>query len=173
MSNPITLSKTTCLLAILVISLTLLGPALDLGESALYTLLLAAVVLLLLFYDENDRLEHEKKLKRCLEPVRLVKARGLVVDFALAVPLLLVLSTPYGEYTITEIIHPFFLISICILEFTLFMPGIIARFRYNRKIKLGRIIMTDEIEISRKPGEPLGVLFGPGEENGDKADANQ
>ncbi len=63
-------SEKTCLLGILGISLAFLGAALDIGESVFYTSLLLTILLLALFYDENDRLEHDRRSRRHTESVK-------------------------------------------------------------------------------------------------------
>ncbi len=88
-------------------------------------------------------------------------------------PLLFIMNTLHGDYTIIEIIHPLSLISISAQVFIILIPSIVARSRYNRRVELGEIKASEENETPRKPSEPLGVLFGPGKKNDDKTDTGQ
>ena len=160
MSNPFSLSRATCILSILGISLILLARYLDFEELPFYNPAIIVIGLALLFYDENDKLEHETRYKKCIETVKVLRPRGLSVFFIfIGMPFLLIVRILDEDHLLSEIIQPSYLFAIGIIVMLLLAPGIFARFRYNRRIERGEIQPGQESLHS--PPQGLGVLFDP------------
>ena len=161
-------NRKMCTISVIgIIIILLAGYFVGLRESIFFTFTLYMFVSLMIYYEESDRLEYDRRSQRKIERVKLLKPRGtILLMFIAIIPLLTIANLIDGSTTLADILHPYYFIAVSILLILVLIPNIIARYRYNMKIESGEILVDSESK--RSPTQGLGSLFGPSSEEFDE-----